>query len=127
MTRRSISEALTAPSRAVQGQVEQPLKVEGIPRLPDSPRSWDPHRLLGLRLRRARELAGWSRTIAARELGVSYQQYQKYEEGLNRISAVALYRLAVAWNTDMEWFCVGEQDQQEREILARARFYCPSS
>jgi CheY-like chemotaxis protein/DNA-binding XRE family transcriptional regulator len=62
------------------------------------------HRLLARRLRLARKLAGWSQADAARILGVTHQQYQKYESSKNRLSAVGLQRLAAALQVDLDWF-----------------------
>ncbi len=58
---------------------------------------------LGTRLRWARLRVGKSQSAAAETLGVTYQQYQKYEKGYSRISAVALCRLAVVLDFDAGW------------------------
>jgi transcriptional regulator with XRE-family HTH domain len=59
------------------------------------------HRRLGARLRVIRKNAGLSQTEAAQMFGLSYQQWQKYEAGQNRISAVTLHRLACILNVDV--------------------------
>jgi transcriptional regulator with XRE-family HTH domain len=41
---------------------------------------------IGARLRVARLAAGMSQSILAKQLGVSFQQIQKYEKGTNRLS-----------------------------------------
>ncbi len=51
---------------------------------------------LGLKLRKLREQAGLSQTGLGEKLGVSYQQIQKYERGVSRLSVEALLRLARA-------------------------------
>ena len=51
---------------------------------------------LGSRIRRYREQAGLSQTELGEKLGVSYQQVQKYERGLNRLSVDTLLCLARA-------------------------------
>ncbi len=58
---------------------------------------------LGTRLRWARLRVGKSQSAAAETLGVSYQQYQKYEKGYSRISAVALCGLAEVLDFDAGW------------------------
>jgi CheY-like chemotaxis protein/transcriptional regulator with XRE-family HTH domain len=58
---------------------------------------------LGTRLRWARLRVGKSQSAAAERLGVSYQQYQKYEKGYSRISAVSLCRLAEVLDFDAGW------------------------
>lgn len=44
-------------------------------------------RAIGERITAARKLAGISQTTLASAIGVTFQQVQKYEKGLNRISA----------------------------------------
>jgi len=49
---------------------------------------------LGGRIRRYRESAGLSQSDLGERLGVSYQQIQKYERGVNRMSVDTLVKLA---------------------------------
>lgn len=49
---------------------------------------------VGRRVRERRLLMGLSQTAVAQQLGVTGQQYQKYEKGENRISASRLFDLA---------------------------------
>lgn len=53
-------------------------------------------RAVGQRIAQRRAALGWSQTRLATELGVSFQQLQKYESGLNRVSASRLHRIAMA-------------------------------
>jgi transcriptional regulator with XRE-family HTH domain len=46
---------------------------------------------VGRRLREKRILSGFSQDALGREAGVTFQQVQKYERGMNRISAGKLY------------------------------------
>ena len=57
------------------------------------PNAIDRHVASRLRLRRLE--AGLSQTTLADALGISFQQLQKYEGATNRISAGALYQLAL--------------------------------
>ena len=50
--------------------------------------------LVGQRLRELRMLAGLSQSDLAATIGLTFQQLQKYERGVNRISASKLYLLA---------------------------------
>jgi transcriptional regulator with XRE-family HTH domain len=43
----------------------------------------------------------------ARHVGYSYQQVQKYEKGLNRVSASVLYEFGHALNVDVSFFFQG--------------------
>tara|TARA_Y100000815_G_scaffold36429_1_gene30148 strand:- start:519 stop:863 length:345 start_codon:yes stop_codon:yes gene_type:complete len=49
---------------------------------------------VGKKLRHFRTLANITQTQLAKELGVSFQQVQKYEIGSNRVSASKLYETA---------------------------------
>lgn len=53
-------------------------------------------RLVGQKVRLLRLSRGLSQTSLASEIGVSFQQLQKYENGANRISASKLYLIAGA-------------------------------
>jgi len=60
---------------------------------------------IGQRLRQLRHKKGWSQRILAEQLGISYQQIQKYEAGINRLSAVQLFVLAKVFSISSELFC----------------------
>ena len=51
---------------------------------------------LGRRLRRRRRLLGLTQQQLATQVGIRFQQIQKYECGANRISAARLWQLAEA-------------------------------
>ncbi len=58
----------------------------------DGPHPIDVH--VGRRVRLRRTLLGLSQTQVAEQLGITFQQFQKYENGANRISASRLYQVA---------------------------------
>ena len=58
----------------------------------DGPHPIDRH--VGTRLRIRRTLLGVSQTALGNMLGLSFQQIQKYERGMNRISAGTLHNLS---------------------------------
>ncbi|MDX1711904.1 MAG: helix-turn-helix transcriptional regulator [Rhodovibrionaceae bacterium] len=62
---------------------------------------------IGERLRRARVAAGLSQSSLAKEVGVSFQQVQKYEAGANRISSGRLYNFARVLGVGMDYFFNG--------------------
>lgn len=64
-------------------------------------------RHVGARLRQRRELNGMSQELLAEQIGVSFQQLQKYETGVNRISAGRLYAIAKALKVSTEFFYLG--------------------
>ena len=61
-------------------------------------------RHIGERLRFLRRLSGFSQQHVAREIGVSFQQIQKYESGANRVSAVLLAEFSNLFRLPMDWF-----------------------
>ncbi|WP_020400027.1 helix-turn-helix domain-containing protein [Kordiimonas gwangyangensis] len=62
---------------------------------------------VGRRLRDRRRTLDLSQQDIANILGISYQQVQKYESGLNRISAGRLYLLAHIMHTNVGYFYEG--------------------
>ena len=59
---------------------------------------------VGARIGLRRSALGLSQTALAQQLGVSFQQVQKYETGQNRISASRLHRAATVLGTSVESF-----------------------
>ncbi len=59
---------------------------------------------VGARLRQRRTLLGMSQTDLGDALGLTFQQVQKYERGMNRISASRLYDLARVLDVPIEHF-----------------------
>lgn len=59
---------------------------------------------VGKRLRLRRTIAGVSQENLAESLGITFQQVQKYEKGINRISASRLFEIGAALNTPINFF-----------------------
>jgi transcriptional regulator with XRE-family HTH domain len=70
---------------------------------------------LGKRLRRRRRLLGLTQQQLAGTVGVRFQQIQKYECSLNRISASRLWLLAEALNVTVSYFYEGFNERDQRE------------
>ncbi|UUX49208.1 helix-turn-helix domain-containing protein [Nisaea acidiphila] len=66
---------------------------------------------VGARLRRRRKEMGMTQRIVAQKIGVTSQQYMKYERGDNRISASRLFDVASVLNTPVSYF-FDEMDEQ---------------
>lgn len=64
-------------------------------------------RHVALRLRAARKAAGLSQEAAAGELGLTFQQLQKYERARNRIGTGELLILARRYGKPIDWFFDG--------------------
>lgn len=64
---------------------------------------------LGLRLREARIMRGYSQEDLGDFAGVSYQQIQKNEKGQNRISAERLFRISQYLKMPIDFFFDGSE------------------
>ncbi|ARJ64398.1 XRE family transcriptional regulator [Magnetospirillum sp. ME-1] len=69
---------------------------------------------VGGRLRLRRTLLGLSQEALGEALGLTFQQIQKYERGVNRIGASRLYDLARALDVPVEYF----YDEMPCEVMA---------
>jgi len=68
---------------------------------------------VGARIRMRRKLLGVSQERLADQLGLTFQQVQKYERGANRVSASKLYEIAKALQTSVSYFFDGLADTAE--------------
>ena len=75
---------------------------------------------VGLRIAARRSALGWSQSVLGRELGVSFQQVQKYETGANRVSASRLHQAATAMGCSVADFFPVRPDAVETENPAAA-------
>lgn len=60
--------------------------------------------VLGTRIRAARNQCSMSQQELGAKLGVSFQQIQKYEQGRNRVSCVAIIKIAEALSQPISYF-----------------------
>lgn len=71
-------------------------------------RSPDPVDLyVGARIRMRRKLLGVSQERLAEQLGLTFQQVQKYERGANRVSASKLHAIGTALSAPVAYFFEG--------------------
>ena len=76
---------------------------------------------VGSRISLRRSAIGLSQTALARQLGISFQQVQKYETGTNRISASRLHRVAMILGMSVEsFFPAAEQEAAGDGAILRA-------
>lgn len=59
---------------------------------------------VGKRLRLRRSILGLSQEKLAEELGITFQQVQKYEKGINRVSASRLYEVGRVLTVPVNFF-----------------------
>ncbi len=70
---------------------------------------------LGKKMRFFRRMQGLSQKQLAQELGLSFQQIQKYEAGTNRISAAKLEQMSAVLGIPLSYFF--EQSLEDSEYL----------
>ena len=66
--------------------------------------------IIGLKLRQRRLELGLNQTKTGKKLGVTFQQVQKYETGLNGISIIKLWKFCILTDTDINWFFENVKD-----------------
>ena len=69
---------------------------------------------IGARVRMRRLMLNMSQEVLGDKLGVTFQQVQKYEKGLNRISASRLFELAQALRVPVGYFYDGIDENEAR-------------
>lgn len=72
---------------------------------------------VGKRIRHRRWLVGITQQQLAEAVGIKFQQIQKYETGMNRVSASRLWDIAEALSVPVSFFFegLGEDQAQEAE------------
>jgi transcriptional regulator with XRE-family HTH domain len=81
--------------------------------------------LVGQRIRWRRKELKWTQEQLSEKLGLTFQQVQKYEKGVNRISAGRLYELDCVLDVEIGYFFEGAKEylslpQQFQEDAAEA-------
>ena len=72
---------------------------------------------VGSRVRLRRMLLGMSQERLGEQLGLTFQQVQKYEKGVNRIGASRLFELAQILGVPVQFFYDGDGKAREVESL----------
>lgn len=73
---------------------------------------------VGSRIRLRRQLLRMSQEKLGDELGVTFQQVQKYERGANRVGASRLYRLSRVLEVPVQFFFEGLSDSAPAAAMA---------
>ncbi|SMF15854.1 Transcriptional regulator, contains XRE-family HTH domain [Tistlia consotensis] len=69
---------------------------------------------IGRRLREARIVRGMSQTELGDALGITFQQIQKYEKGLNRIGSGRLFKISRILHLPVTYFYDGLEEAASR-------------
>ena len=72
---------------------------------------------VGTRVRLRRMLIGMSQEKLGEMLGLTFQQVQKYEKGVNRVGAARLQQIATALDVPVTFFYDGDSKAREVESL----------
>lgn len=67
---------------------------------------------VGKRIRHRRWLVGMTQQQLAEKVGIKFQQIQKYETGMNRVSASRLWDIAEALTVPVSFFFEGLSDEK---------------
>lgn len=89
--------------------------------LEDGPREIDVH--VGQRVRQRRVLCGLSQTELANAIGLTFQQLQKYERGMNRISASKLWQISQVLDVPVQWFFKEFAEPKDDEDKRKESFH----
>ena len=79
---------------------------------------------IGKRLRRRRRLLGLTQQQVAEDVGIRFQQIQKYECGANRVSAARLWQLSQTLGVPVNYFYDGLNEtpmRRERDGIGETR------
>ncbi len=76
---------------------------------------------VGQRLRHRRWMLGLTQQELAQAVGIKFQQIQKYESGINRMSASRLWDVANALGVSVSYFFDGLQCRRAERPWAQAR------
>ena len=75
---------------------------------------------VGKRIRHRRWLVGMTQQQLAEQVGIKFQQIQKYETGANRVSASRLWDIADALDVSVSFFFEGLETDQDAPVSAAA-------
>jgi transcriptional regulator with XRE-family HTH domain len=82
-----------------------------------NPNEMDEH--IGRRIRERRHELKMSQQALAKEIGVAFQQVQKYENGKNRITAVRLFVLSHVLRVPVLYFFEGLRKPKRKAVGAQ--------
>ena len=71
---------------------------------------------IGEKIKGRRKALGMSQEKLAEQLGVTFQQVQKYERGTNRVGGSRMVQIAAALNVPPSWFFPATAESRERPV-----------
>ena len=104
-------------AKAAPRTARKPAATAGKPQAraarPGKKRTTEVDRAIGSKIRLRRGELGMTQQQLARELGVTFQQLQKYEQGTNRVSGNRIAALAKALEVPVSYFFEQTADEME--------------
>jgi transcriptional regulator with XRE-family HTH domain len=85
------------------------------------PQAWDVE--VGRRIRARRVECKMSQTALGKPLGVTFQQVQKYEKGINSVSSSRLKRISTLLEVPMSFFYRSDEDEKPGEAFSPTRLF----
>ncbi len=82
---------------------------------------------IGRRVREARLVRGMSQTELGEALGITFQQIQKYERGLNRIGSGRLFKISQVLRLPVTYFYDGLEDAGQEDAGQEAGAATPAA
>lgn len=76
---------------------------------------------VGKRIRHRRWMLGMTQQQLAQLVGIKFQQIQKYETGMNRVSASRLWDISSALDVPVAYFFEGMDDGENGQIAVSGR------
>jgi transcriptional regulator with XRE-family HTH domain len=73
---------------------------------------------VGKRIRHRRWMIGTTQQQLAEKVGIKFQQIQKYETGMNRVSASRLWDIAAALSVPVAFFFEGLDAELTEDVMA---------
>ncbi|WP_417242961.1 helix-turn-helix domain-containing protein [Celeribacter sp.] len=74
---------------------------------------------VGKRVRHRRWMVGMTQQQLAEKVGIKFQQIQKYETGMNRVSASRLWDIAESLGVPVSFFFEGADDATNEKLTAK--------
>ena len=71
---------------------------------------------VGKRIRHRRWMVGMTQQQLAEKVGIKFQQIQKYETGMNRVSASRLWDIAESLSVPVSFFFEGLNDNSAQDV-----------
>lgn len=87
----------------------------------------DKDKAIGQRLKSLRLILGFTQASLSKIMNITFQQVQKYEKGINRISASTLWKLSESLGVDLNYFFTKESESDEPLVLNAKKVSIKSS